>query len=76
MSRLELVKGELQDLKSKILISNVSDNNRKPTKVFTKYGLYMLAMVLKGQRQAATLSTNKFSYEAPYYSKYRTHKRG
>ena len=29
----ELTKSELFDLKSKILISKVSDNNRKPTKV-------------------------------------------
>ena len=41
---------ELQDLKSKILISKVSDNNCKPTKVFTECGLYMLATVLKGER--------------------------
>ena len=38
----ELTKSELYDLKSKILISKVSDNNRKPTKVFTERGLYML----------------------------------
>ena len=31
----ELNSKELRDLKSKILISNVSPNNRKPTKVFT-----------------------------------------
>ena len=37
-------------LKSKILISKVSPNNRKPTKVFTERGLYMLATVLKGER--------------------------
>lgn len=42
----ELTKSELYDLKSKILISKVSDNNRKPTKVFTERGLYMLATVL------------------------------
>lgn len=39
----ELTTSELQDLRSKILISNVSPNNRKPTKVFTEKGLYMLA---------------------------------
>ena len=46
----ELNTSELRDLKSKILISNVSPNNRKPTKVFTERGLYMLATVLKGER--------------------------
>ena len=39
----ELSKGEVHDLKSKILISKVSDNNRRgTTKVFTERGLYML----------------------------------
>ena len=46
----ELSSSELHDLKSKILISKVSPNNRKPTKVFTERGLYMLATVLKGER--------------------------
>ena len=46
----ELSTNELHDLKSKILISKVSPNNRKPTKVFTERGLYMLATVLKGER--------------------------
>ena len=46
----ELNTSELRDLKSKILISNVSPNNRKPTKVLTEGGLYMLATVLKGER--------------------------
>lgn len=46
----ELSSNELRDLKSKILISRVSPNNRKPTKVFTERGLYMLATVLKGER--------------------------
>ena len=47
----ELTKSELRDLKSKILISNVSDNNRRgATKAFTERGLYMLATVLKGER--------------------------
>ena len=46
----ELSSSELRDLKSKILISNVSPNNRKSTKVFTERGLYMLATVLKGER--------------------------
>ena len=46
----ELTKSELFDLKSKILISKVSDNNRKPTKVFTERGLYMLATILKGEQ--------------------------
>ena len=45
-----LTKSELCDLKSKILTSNVSDNNRKKTKVFTERGLYMLATILKGDR--------------------------
>lgn len=49
----ELNKSELRDLISKILISNVSPNNRKPTKVFTEKGLYMLATVLKGERARA-----------------------
>lgn len=46
----ELSHSELRDLKSKILISKVSNNNRKLTKVFTERGLYMLATVLKGER--------------------------
>ena len=45
-----LTNSELHDLKSKILISNVSDNNRKSTKVFTEKGLYMLATILKSER--------------------------
>lgn len=49
----ELTKSELHNLISKILISNVSPNNRKPTKVFTEKGLYMLATVLKGERARA-----------------------
>lgn len=46
----ELSKSELRDLMSKILTSNVSPNNRKPTRAFTEKGLYMLATVLKGER--------------------------
>ena len=43
----ELTPSELCDMKSKILISNVSDNNRRgATKVFTERGLYMLATIL------------------------------
>ena len=49
----ELTKSELQDLKSKILISKVSDNNRRGTKVFTEKGLYMLATILKSERATA-----------------------
>ena len=38
-------------LKSKVLISNVSNNSRRgATKAFTERGLYMLATVLKGER--------------------------
>ena len=44
---------ELQDLKSKILISKVSSANRKPTKVFTEKGLYMLATILKSEQARA-----------------------
>ena len=41
----------MHDLKSKILISKVSDNNRRgTTKVFTERGLYMLATILKGEK--------------------------
>jgi len=40
-----------RDLKSKVLISNVSNNSRRgATKAFTERGLYMLATVLKGER--------------------------
>ena len=47
----EFSKGEVHDLKSKILISKVSDNNRRgTTKVFTERGLYMLATILKGEK--------------------------
>ncbi len=49
----ELNKSELSDLKSKILISNVSDSNRRGTKVFTEKGLYMLATILKSDRAKA-----------------------
>ena len=49
----ELTKSELCSLKSKILTSNISDNNRKKTKVFTERGLYMLATILKGGRARA-----------------------
>ncbi len=49
----ELTKGEVQELKSKILISKVSDNNRRGTKVFTEKGLYMLATILKSERATA-----------------------
>ncbi len=38
-------------MKSKVLISNVSNNSRRgATKAFTERGLYMLATVLKGER--------------------------
>lgn len=46
----ELSMNELQDLRSKILTTNVSSKNRKTTKVFTERGLYMLATVLRGDR--------------------------
>ena len=47
----ELTPIELRDLKSKVLISNVSNNSRRgATKAFTERGLYMLATVLKGER--------------------------
>ena len=46
----ELSKSELLDLKSKILISKVSDSNRRGTKAFTEKGLYMLATILKSGR--------------------------
>ena len=49
----ELNKSELQDLKSKILTSKVSSANRKPTKVFTEKGLYMLATILKSEQAKA-----------------------
>ena len=49
----ELNKSELLDLKSKILISNVSDSNRRGTKVFTEKGLYMLATILKSDHAKA-----------------------
>ena len=47
----ELTPSELRDLKSKVLISNVSNNSRRgATKAFTERGLYMLATVQKGER--------------------------
>ena len=49
----ELNTNELQDLRSKILTTNVSSMNRNPTKVFTERGLYMLATILKGERARA-----------------------
>jgi len=42
----ELSKSELCDLRSKLLTTNVSSMNRKPTKVFTERGLYMLATII------------------------------
>ena len=46
----ELSKSELCDLRSKISTTNVSSMNRKPTKVFTERGLYMLATILKSEQ--------------------------
>ena len=46
----ELTSSELRDLRSKILITNVSSMSRNPTKAFTERGLYMLATILKGER--------------------------
>ena len=46
----ELDMSELQDLRSKILTTNVSVKNRTSTKVFTERGLYMLATILSGER--------------------------
>ena len=46
----ELSKSELRDLRSKISTTNVSSMNRKPTKVFTERGLYMLATILKSEQ--------------------------
>ena len=48
-----LSKSELQDLRSKILMSKVSGNNRHGTKVFTEKGLYMLATILHSPRATA-----------------------
>jgi len=54
----ELTPSELRDLKSKILISNVSDNSRRSTtKAFTERGLYMLATILKGERARSVTFT-------------------
>lgn len=41
---------ELRYLMSKISTSNISERNRKGTKVFTERGLYMLATILKSDR--------------------------
>ena len=46
----ELSKSELCDLRSKVLTTNVSSMNRKPTKVFPERGLYMLATILKSEQ--------------------------
>ena len=46
-------------LKSKVLISNVSNNSRRgATKAFTERGLYMLATVLKGERARQVTFSN------------------
>ena len=50
----ELSKSELCDLRSKILIANVSSKSRALPKVFTERGLYMLATILKGERAVRT----------------------
>lgn len=44
---------ELKDLRSKILITNVSAKSRSTTKVFTEKGLYMLATILKSEKATA-----------------------
>ena len=49
----ELTKSELQDLRSKILTTNVSVKSRSTTKVFTEKGLYMLATILKSEKATA-----------------------
>ena len=49
----ELTNSELQDLRSKILTTNVSVKSRAKTKVFTEKGLYMLATILKSERATA-----------------------
>lgn len=49
----ELDKSELQDLRSKILTTNVSSKSRSTTKVFTEKGLYMLATILKSEKATA-----------------------
>ena len=46
----ELSTSELQYLRSKISSTKVSAKSRKPTKVFTEKGLYMLATILKSER--------------------------
>ena len=48
-----LTQSELFNLRSKISSTNVSVKNRKPTKVFTEKGLYMLATILKSDRAKA-----------------------
>ena len=45
----DLNNSELNDLRSKILTTNVSSKSRSTTKVFTERGLYMLATILKGE---------------------------
>ena len=45
----DLSNSELNDLRSKILTTNVSSKSRSTTKVFTERGLYMLATILKGK---------------------------
>ena len=45
----DLSNSELNDLRSKILTTNVSSKSRSTTKVFTERGLYMLATILKGE---------------------------
>ena len=49
----DLSKSELQDLRSKILTTNVSTMSRNSTKVFTEKGLYMLATILHSPRATA-----------------------
>ena len=46
-----LSNSELRDLRSKILTTNVSPMSRSATKVFTEKGIYMLATVLRGDRE-------------------------
>ena len=49
----ELNKSELRVLRSKILITKVSQRSRSATKVFTEKGLYMLATILRSERATA-----------------------
>lgn len=53
----ELAKEDADDLRSQIVIANISTKSRVAPKAFTEKGLYMLATILKSERATAATLT-------------------